>query len=46
MVVFKKKEITKNMEIIGITIEFFIPNLSMKAKTKKQIICFTSRSQV
>jgi hypothetical protein len=44
MVVFKKKEITKNMEIDGITIEFFIPNLSMKSTIKNQIIHFTSRS--
>jgi hypothetical protein len=44
MVVYKKKEITKNMEIDGISIEFVIPNLSMKATTKNQIICFTSRS--
>jgi hypothetical protein len=44
MVVYKKKEITKNMEIDGISIEFIIPNLSMKATTKNQIICFTSRS--
>jgi hypothetical protein len=35
---------TKNMEIDGISIEFITPNLSMKATTKKQIICFTSRS--
>jgi hypothetical protein len=34
MVVFKKKEIAKNMEIDGITIEFFIPNLPMKVTTK------------
>jgi hypothetical protein len=40
MVVLKKKEKIKNMEIDGITIEFFIPNLSMKATTKNQIICF------
>jgi hypothetical protein len=44
MVVLKKKEKRKNMEIDGITIEFFIPNLSLKATTKNQIICFTSRS--
>ena len=44
VVVYKKKEITKNMEIDGITIESFIPNLSMKSTKKNQIIHFTSRS--
>jgi hypothetical protein len=31
------------MEIDGITIEFFILNLSMKTTAKKQLIYFTSR---
>jgi hypothetical protein len=31
MVVLEKKEITKNMEIGGITIDSFIPNLSRKS---------------
>jgi hypothetical protein len=44
MVVLKKKEITRNIEIDGITIESFIPNLSMKSTKKNQIIHFTSRS--
>jgi hypothetical protein len=44
MVVLEKKEITKNMEIGGITIESFIPNLSRKSTKKNQIIHFTSRS--
>jgi hypothetical protein len=34
MVVLKKKEKEKNMEIDGITIEFFISYFSMKATTK------------
>jgi hypothetical protein len=44
MVVLKKKEITKILEINGINIESFIPNLSMKSMKKNQIIHFTSRS--
>jgi hypothetical protein len=32
------------MEIDGITIEFVIPDLSMKTTKKNQIIRFTSRS--
>jgi hypothetical protein len=34
MVVLKKEEKRKNMEVDGISIEFFIPNLSIKATTK------------
>jgi len=43
-VVLKKKEITNILEINGINIESFIPNLSMKSMKKNQIIHFTSRS--
>ena len=44
MVVLKKEDITFVLEINGITIEFFILNLSMRTTAKNQIICFTSRS--
>ncbi len=46
MEVLKKEEKRKNMEVDGISIEFFIPNLSIKATTKKLSTTQTGQEEI